>query len=187
MKHLKPFEVNEGDWWDSDPSAPWNQPEDPEPEADVDYTSAQQGFTFLVHCPDTVLMRLKSDGSIWALNAVDIEEEEDFEPYIYYLYNEDGDKEAFDDMMEDSYVNYATDVHKEKKGYSGENSLGEWTKFEEEGEGFRLVKIDLPLAEHLIDDFYRSIKSSWVKDNRKPEYRLGASILAKAFPEAEEA
>ena len=187
MKHLKPFSVNEGDWWDNDPSAPWNAPDDPEPEAEVDYTAAQQDFTFLVHCPDTALLKLKSDGSIWALNTVDLEDEEDFEPYVYYWYNEDGDKEAFEDMMEYSYVNYATDGLREKKGYEGDDALGEWMKFEEEGEGLRLVKVDLPLAEHLIDDFYRLSRSSWVKADRKPDYRLGASILSRAFPEAGEA
>ena len=189
MKHLKPFDqgLREGDWWDNDPSAPWNAPDDPEPEAEVDYPEAQQDFAYLVDCPDTVLLKLKADGSIWALNTMDLEDEEEFEPYLYYVYNEDGDKERFEDMMEYSYVNYATDVHKEKKGYDGDDALAEWNRFED-GEGeFRLVKIDLPLAEHLIETFYKLSRSSWVKDARKPDYRLGASMLSRAFPEANEA
>lgn len=187
MKHLKPFDqgLREGDWWDNDPSAPWNAPEDPEPEAEVDYTEAQQDFTFLIHCPDTALLKLKRDGSLWTLNTVDLEDEEDFKSYIYYI-DVDGDKERFEDMMEYSYVNYATDVLKEKKGYDGDDALGEWNRFEDDGEGYRLIKIDLPLAEHLIEDFYRYSKSVHFAKYRG-SYRTGASILSRAFPEANEA
>lgn len=189
MKHLKPFNhrlLNEGDWWDNDPSAPWNAPEDPEPEADVDYTTAQQAFELAIECPDTTILRLKGDRSLWALNTMDLTEEDDFEPYIWFFYNSDGDKERYDDLLGESYVNYSTDVYNEKKGYEGDAALEEWQRFEDDGEGIRLIKIDLPLAEHLIEQFYRLSRSPYFNKSRG-EFRTGANILSKSFPEANEA
>jgi hypothetical protein len=184
MKNLKPFKVNEGDWWDNDPSAPWNQPDPPEPTARIEYTEAQMGFKILVVASDSAIMRKKSDGSMWVLDVTDISDYEEFEDYLYY-YDMYDERERYEGMEEEEYGAIATDLFKENKWTEGKEA------WEDRGGEMRLFKIDLGLAEELIHDFVKYSKpragATWrPKPEQMKANRLGASILSKAFPEAED-
>ena len=185
MKNLKPFRVNEGDWWDNDPSAPWNQEDPPEPEARIDYPEAQQDFKTLVIASDSAILRKKSDGSMWVLDVTDIDNYEEFEDYIFRYPVGDDEWERFEDMKDEESANISTDLFKENKWAEGKEA---WE--DRDGET-RLFKIDLGLAEELIHDFVKYSKpragARWnpSQDQMKAN-RLAASLLSKAFPEAEE-
>ncbi len=187
MKNLKPFKVYEGDWWDNDPSAPWNQPDPPEPEAGIEYTEAQREFKVLAIAIDLAILRKKNDNSMWVLDVTDIADYEEFQDYIYYFDTGDG-RERYEDYEEDEYGNIATDLFKDNKWAEGKEA---WDNREVVGtEDLRLFKIDLELAEELIHDFVE-----YSKPRNRPGWagaqallkanRLAAGILSKAFPEAE--
>lgn len=184
MKNLKQFKVYEGDWWDSDPSAPWNAPEDPEPTARIEYTEAQREFKMLVVASDSAILKKKSDGSMWVMDITDISDYEEFEDYLYY-YDDGEDRERYEGAEEDEYANIATDLFKENKWAEGKEA---WE--DRDGE-MRLFKIDLGLAEELIHDFVKYSRpragAIWRPNQEQMKAnRLAASILSKAFPEAEE-
>jgi hypothetical protein len=184
MKNLKTFKLYEGDWWDNDPSAPWNQPDAPEPEAYIEYPESKRDFKALVIASDTAILKKKSDGSMWMLDITDIAEEEEFEDYLYYFETEDG-RERYEDAEEEECESIATDIFKENRWAEGKEA------WDDRNEGDRLFKIDLGLAEELIHDFASYSKprgrSGWAgAQTSMKANRLGASILAKAFPEAED-
>ena len=178
MKNLKPFKVNEGDWGDRNPSAPWNQPEDPEPEAYTGYPEAKRDFVVYGMPGDEALLKAKSDGSLWVLDTADIEDE--FDSYLYYYRGKTITRaEGYE---EEEYGNIATDLFRKKKYLADK---GAWD--DRDGE-VRLFKIDPELANQLIDDY---VHRSRARDRRgthngpkAAEYKRSASILAKAFPEA---
>ncbi len=184
MKNLKTFKVYEGDWWDNDPSAPWNQPDPPEPEAGISYTEAQQDFKTLVIASDSAILRKKGDGTMWVLEVTDIQYDEDFTDYLHYYDVGDDETERFEGMEEDEYASIATDLFKENKWKEGKEA---WDNRDAE----RLFKIDLELAEELIHDFVEYSKPrtnrAWrPNQTQMKENRLAANLLSKAFPEAEE-
>ncbi len=181
MKNLKPFKLSEGDWWDNDPSAPWNQ-DYQEPEARITYTEAQMLFSVLLVAGDSAIMKKKSDGSMWVLDVTDIEDYEEFEDYLYY-YEIGDDRQRAEEYVEEEYEAIATDLFKENKWKEGKEA---WDNRDSE----RLFKIDLELAEKLIHFYTKYSKPrtgtawrpNWVQMGRN---RLAASLLSKAFPEAE--
>ena len=182
MKHLKPFEVNEGDWWDSDPSAPWNAPEDPEPEAYLEYPEAKRDFTTLAAPSDTAILKKKSDGSLWVLDTTDIDE--DHSDYLYYYQGgEDDDRERAEGYEDEEYASIATDLFKDNGYKEGKEA---W----DDRDGDRLFKLTPELAEELIAEFvlYSKPRVRASAYNPNPdtmaEYKKAASILSKAFPEA---
>ena len=184
MKNLKPFKVNEGDWWDNDPSAPWNAPEDPEPEAYTEYPEAKRDFVTLATPSDTAILKKKSDGSLWCLDTTDIEE--DHSDYLYYYRGgEDDDSERAEGYEEEEYASIATDLFKGNNYKEGKEA---WD--DRDGVLDRLFKLTPELAEELIADFVlyskpRSGARAWNPNaSQMVEYKKGASVISKAFPEA---
>ena len=180
MKNLKTFKLYEGDWWDNDPSAPWNQPDAPEPEAYIEYPEAKRDFITLATPGDDAILKKKSDGSLWVMRVEHIEE--DYDDYLYYYVGgEDDDRERAEGYEEEEYASIATDIFKENNFQEGKEAWDE--------ESAWLVKIDLDLAEALIEDY---ISYSRAREGRRfnpsqammDRYKKAASILSKAFPEA---
>jgi hypothetical protein len=185
MKNLKPFKVNEGDWWDNDPSAPWNQPDPPEPEARIEYSENERLFKLLTIASDSALLKKKADGSIWILDITDVEYDEGCTDYLYFYDVDEDTKERYEGMEDEEYGSLATDLFKENKWTEGKEA------WEDRGGEMRLFKIDLGLAEELIHDFVKYSKpragATWRPSPAQMKAnRLGASILSKAFPEAED-
>lgn len=181
MKHLKPFEVNESDWWDNDPSAPWNQPDSPDPAAYLEYPEAKRDFTTLATPSDSAILRKKGDGSLWVLDTTDIEE--DYKDYLYYIPIGDDEEERAEGYEDEEYASIATDLFKDKGYQEGKEA---W----DNRDGDRLFKLTPELAEELISEFtlYSKPRVRASAYNPNPatmaEYKKGASVLAKAFPEA---
>ena len=182
MKNLKSFKVYEGDWWDSDPSAPWNQPEDPDPVADIEYPEARRDFVVLGTPGDDAILKKKGDGTLWILDVTDIAD--DYDDYMYYYpAGEDDDRERAEGFEDDEYACIATDILKANEHLEGKEA---W----DEKDGERLFKIDLPLAEALIEDYVNYSKPREGRRYYNPststmdEYKRAASVLSKAFPEA---
>jgi len=182
MKNLKSFKVYEGDWWDSDPSAPWNQDDrEAEPVADIEYTESQRAFVVLGTPGDDCILKRKSDGTLWVMDVTDAAHE-----YYEYMYHypggEDDDWERAEGNEEEEYASIATDLFKENNFLEGKEA---WDNKDDE----RLFKIDLPLAEFLIDEY---VSYSKAREGRRynpsssdmEEYKRSASLLSKAFPEA---
>jgi hypothetical protein len=180
MKNLKSFKLYEGDWWDNDPSAPWNQPEDPEPVADIEYPEAKRDFVVLGTPGDDAILKKKSDGSLWVMDVTDVAHE-----YVDYMYfypgGEDDDRERAEGNEEEEYASIATDLFKENNFLEGKEA---W----DNKDGERLFKIDLEMAETLIEDYVnysrKRDRKYTLSTSRMDEYKMAASILSKAFPEA---
>ena len=108
MKHIKLYE---GDWWDNDPNAPWNQ-EDLEPSEyrEIDYSQAQQKFecVALPRGASVAILRAKpgvEPAGLWVVNIEEVGDEYKLE----LRYGEDDDPEyELDDV---AVVNYATDLY----------------------------------------------------------------------------
>jgi len=182
MKNLKSFKVYEGDWWDNDPSAPWNAPEDPEPDAYIEYPEAKRDFITLAMPSDMAILKKKSDGSLWILDTTDIEE--DHSDYLYYYRGgEDDDSERAEGYEDEEYASIATDMFKEGGYKEGKEA---W----DDRDGDRLFKLTPELAEEFIEEFVsyskpRSGARVWNPNaSQMAEYKRSASILSKAFPEA---
>jgi hypothetical protein len=180
MKNLKPFKLYEGDWWDNDPSAPWNQPDGPEPTAYTEYPESKRDFVVLGIPGDNAVLRKKSDGSLWVLDVTDISD--DYGDYLYQHVVDDDESERAKGYEEEEYASIATDMFKEG-GYK--EGRGAW----EDRDSERLFKIDLGLAEVLIEDYvnYSKPRASrrWTPGTSDmAEYKRAASVLSKAFPEA---
>lgn len=184
MQNLKPYSaLKESDWWDNDPSAPWNQPDAPDPEAAVEYTPAQQEFKYEVGVPDWfAILRKKSDWSLWVLDTRDLlDSGGEYDDYIFYIHLEDEIVIA-DDMEDDSYVNIATDLYKEGK-YAEESDI---TAIDDGENEERLYRLDETLAAWLIEDsLYWSKKREqrFFTPNRAKRYREMANFLGRAFPD----
>lgn len=189
MKNLKTFKVNEGDWWDNDPNAPWNAPDDPEPEARIEYSENERLFKLLTIASDSALLKKKADGSIWILDTTDVEYDEYCADYLYFYDVDEDTKERYGDMEDEEYGSLSTDLFKENKWAEGKEA---WENRDVAGtEDRRLFKIDLELAEELIHDFVKYSKPRtggyWRPSPAQMKAnRLAASMLAKAFPEAED-
>jgi hypothetical protein len=107
MKHVKLYE---GDWWDKDPNAPWNQEDiEPSESREIDHKVSNQKFEY-VALPQEPLAILKAKpgvlpAGLWVLNAEEVGDEYKLE----LRYGEDDDPEfELDDV---ALVNYATDLY----------------------------------------------------------------------------
>ena len=180
MKNLKPFKLYEGDWWDNDPSAPWNQPDAPEPVANIEYPEAKRDFVVLGIPGDNAILRKKSDGSLWVLDVTDISD--DYGDYLYQDMVDDDESERAKGYEEEEYASIVTDMFKEGNFREGK---GAW----EDRDSERLFKIDLELAEVLIEDYVsyskpRAGRRYTLGTSDMDEYKRAASVLSKAYPEA---
>ena len=108
MKHVKLYE---GDWWDNDPNAPWNQ-EDIEPSEDREIDHKESDLKFeCVALPEggsVAILKAKpgvEPAGLWVLNIEEVDE--DYK--LRLSYGEDADDEfELDDV---AVVNYATDIY----------------------------------------------------------------------------
>ncbi len=138
-------ELYEGDWFDSLSYHPANQPEDPEPTREIDYTPAQQKFETMTFLGDSnmgfTLLHGKDavGGGAWVLNTDDVPE--DYQ--LVTVYDEDENETEID---EDTCINYATDLW-DARDKDSEN-VGEGMEGWEDGK--LLCKLDAELAEDLI-------------------------------------
>lgn len=179
MKNLKTFKLYEGDHWDNDPSAPWNQSEDQDPVADIEYSEAQRDFVVLGIPGDDCILKRKSDGTFWILDATDLED--GYEDYLYYYILDDGNERA-EGYEDEECATIATDLLRGNEYLEGREA---W----ENRDGERLFRIDPELAETLIEDY---VSYSKAREGRRynpspsamEEYKKAASLLSKAFPEA---
>ena len=188
-KALKAYKkISEGDWWDSDPSAPWNQDDGPEPEASIEYPVAQQAFKYLTDAGDEALLKKKDDGTLWLLDVMDIlDPSGEFEDYVYMIQQSEDDREVADGMEEESYINISTDLYK-RKMYNEDPEL-DW---DDRDFDVKLYMVTPKLAEHLIEDYLyyskgnRKDMPTWRRSNEKTQrkYREMANILSRAFPES---
>jgi hypothetical protein len=194
MKNLKPYSMlKEGDPWDNDPSAPWNQPDDPEPEAQIEYKTGDQPFSIVASVPDLTLLKKKSDGSLWVLDTMDLlDTGGDYEDYIYY-YEIDDEMEKAENMDDESYLNILVDLYKERK-YSDEATGESWENKWDDDDPIRLYKINTDLAEYLIPELMQWSKTrsgelyKWRERTVKAHgasYRTIANVISRAFPEAD--
>jgi hypothetical protein len=179
MKNLKTFKLYEGDWWDNDPSAPWNQSDNPDPVAGTEYSEARRDFVVLGTPGDDAILKRKSDGTFWVLDVTDLEDE--YEDFLYY-YILDDENERAEGYEEEEYATIATYLLKANEYLEGREA---W----ENRDGVRLFRIDPELAETLIEDY---VSYSKAREGRRynpspsamEEYKKAASLLSKAFPEA---
>jgi hypothetical protein len=182
MKNLKSFKLYEGDWWDNDPSAPWNQPDAPEPTAYIEYPEAKRDFITLATPSDTAILKRKSDGSLWIMDTTDIEE--DHKDYLYYTPIGEDEEERAEGYENEEYASIATDILKDHGYHEGKEAWEDRVNLN------RLFKLTPELAEDLIEEFvlYSKPRAGARAYNPNPammaEYKKGASILVKAFPEA---
>lgn len=180
MKNLKSFKLYEGDHWDNDPSAPWNQPDNPDPVAGTEYSEAQRDFVVLGIPGDDCILKRKSDGTFWVLNVMDLEDE--YEDFLYY-YILDDENERAEGYEEEEYATIATYLLKDNEYLEGKEA------WEDMDGTVRLFRIDPELAEKLIEDY---VSYSKAREGRRynpsssdmEEYKRSASLLSKAFPEA---
>lgn len=110
MKNLKTFkDLNEGDWWDNDPSAPWNQDDrEPQESMEIEYKKHEQLFELVTEAAWMGILKGKSPvEGYWVINLEDV-------PQEYQLVYDWGDEEDREYMnTEDTIVNYATDLYKD--------------------------------------------------------------------------
>ena len=166
MKNLKPFKVNEGDWGE-------------EPEAYTEYQEAKRDFITLATPSDTAILKKKSDGSLWCLDTTDIEED-----HNHYLYYYRGGERA-EGYEEEEYASIATGLFKGNNYKEGKEAWDDRDGVD------RLFKLTPELAEELIEEFVTYSKPRagarvWNTNPamRRSEYKKGASVISKAFPEA---
>jgi hypothetical protein len=185
MKNLKPFSahLNEGEWWDNDPSAPWNQPDPEDPEATIEYTKAAQLFEIPAYVPDNyAVLKKKDDGSLWVLDARDIlDSGGEFDDFIFYVHYED-EIHLAEDMEDESYINIATDLYKENKFVNDPSA----DAIEEADGEERLFRLTEPLAAWIIEDSLYSSKKrdqKYFSDKRAQDYRKVANFVSRAFPD----
>jgi len=184
MKNLKSFKLYEGDWWDNDSNAPWNRPDDPDPIAGKEYSEVQRDFVTLATPGDDAILKKKSDGSLWVLDTTDIAD--DYDDYLYYYPQRDDDEsERAEGFEDEEYASIATTAHRHNSiPLQNPEGKGAW---DERDGTVRLFKIDLEMAETLIEDYVNYSKPrgrSYYSTSMMNEYKRAASILSKAFPEA---
>lgn len=159
MKHIKLFGdyshgIYEGDWFDNLSYHPANQPDEPDPVREIEYTPAQQKFTIMSFMEDATGFALlygkdSIGGGAWVLTIEDIPED-------YLLVTAYDDDESETEMDEESCINYATDLW-EARDKDSEN-VGEGTEGWEDGK--ILCKIDAELAEELISNMGSTVRKS---------------------------
>jgi hypothetical protein len=170
---------------------PPEYPDPPDPVVGIEYSRAEQLFTYLSgDKTEFVLLKKKSDGSYWILNVVDMEGDDEFEDYYYIINWDESESEIDEDLLDETFVNVATDLFKKNKWVEG--TLENW----EAGES-RLFKLTEEIAEDLF-----SIYSSFIRRTSKvyPWKRTGGGRsqgggsdikdflgdLARIYPDAED-
>ena len=177
MRNLKTFkDLNEGDWWDNDPSAPWNQDDrEPEEYMEVEYKKDQQLFEYVVEAAWMGIIKGKgSIGGYWVINLEEVPEE-------YQLvsdWGEDAEKEY--SITEDTVVNYATDLYKDPAEVKTPEA---W----EDGESLLAPLSNASIVDYVVDDIETALAPSYrdtyvgsrYKEEDKSSMRRALHMLSK--------
>ena len=179
--------MHEGDWWDNDPRAPWNQDDPPEPESGIEYKPADQPFEISASVSDDLtLLKKKSDNSLWVMDTVDmLDTDGEFDAYIYYINYDDDQSEKAEDMEDESYLNIATDLYKNKE-YIEDPTIEDWENKYDKEPYIRLFKINEPLAAHLLEHalyWKKRRDQKYYPKKPNPGYKDIVNLLARAYPE----
>ena len=167
-KALKIYkEVYEGDWFDNLSYHPANQPDDPDPTREVEYTPAQQKFNTMAFLGDRIGFSLlfgkdEVGGGAWALNTDDVPE--DYLLVTDYT-DEDGYGDVEKELDDEACLNYATDLWNERS--KDPDNVGEGMEDYEDGK--LLCRIDAELAEDLIRSMERTLRPGSLSPNRPAE------------------
>jgi hypothetical protein len=159
MKHLKPFKIFESDWWDSDPNAPWNQEDPPDPTRRIDWVDEKDGekkleFKVEKFVKDYLFLKRLSDGAYFVCYLDSLSFEEDFDDYRYSYY-QDGDYFSIED---DEYSVLAW-IHDHPESVSQTGTVEEY----ENGEKC-VFKLSEELRKYLVDELGDIAASKYVKD-----------------------
>ena len=193
MKHIKPFGVNEmRDPWDDDPSAPWNQDPDPEPQREKELTQAEKLFTTLAYNTTYAVLSKKGvRGELWLFLLESVDGVEQFMDFIDYFEKGgwDWSEKEYDKPDEYSIEDFATCV------YRGDFKDDKWLKPSEaicedpnkaldsyeNGPEF-IIRISGGLAERLLEDFGKDYAKS-----KSVDYKTGLkgmmNAISKVYPE----
>lgn len=168
-KALKIYkEIYEGDWFDNLSYHPANQPEDPDPTREIEYTPAQQKFDTMAFMGDglgfTLLHGKDPIGGVWALYVDDVPEDylltTDYTDEDGHEY-EDGEKE----LDGEACLNYATDLWDSQN--SEPDNVGEGMEDWEDGK--LLCRVDAELAEDLIRSMEIKLKPGSLTPHKPAE------------------
>jgi len=160
-------EVYEGDWFDSHPDHPANQ-EDARDKMEIDYPESKTKFKIFanLHLSDSLGLLIgkpEVGGGVWVVDTQELPEE-----YQYCVEIDEDEWEC--EIVEDSLVNYATDLYDE--GDKGEG-LADW----EDGDKMtNLVKLDEELREELMEAFEKSLRPSHRWQARSKSKELIAAL-----------
>jgi hypothetical protein len=189
MKHIKG--IHESDWWDSDPSAPWNQ-DNPDPETDKELTPAEKVFSTLGFDHHyAVLSKKGAKGELWLMLLDAVDGEQEFLDFIPYYREDDGwgSSKEYESADEHSIEDFATCV------YRGDYKDHQWLKPSEavcedpnasvsnyeDGPAF-LIKISGALSELLIDEFAKDYSKARSIDSKEGLKDM-INVISKAYPE----
>jgi hypothetical protein len=176
-KALKKYkEMFEGDWFDSHPDNPANQ-EDPYQKMEIEYSESKTKFTLLyniIPAGDFGILKGKPEvgGGVWLIRAEDLDND-------YKLCTHVGDDDWECEIVDESLVNYATDLWDNKEWAEGEEAY-------EDGEA-DLIRIDEAMREGLMEDMERMLKPSH-RSYYSPRFQNPTEILKRAiweFPKME--
>lgn len=159
MKYLKSFKLFEGDWWDSDPNAPWNQEDPPDPTRRIDWVDEKGGeekleFKVEKFVKDYLFLKRLSDGAYFVCYLDSLDSEDDFDDYRYSYY-QDGDYFSIED---DEYSVLAW-IHDHPEKISQTGTIEEY----EAGEKC-VFKLSDELRKYLVDELGDIAASKYVKD-----------------------
>lgn len=159
-------EIYEGDWFDNLSDHPANQPEDPDPTREIEYTPAQQKFETMAFLGErmgfTLLHGKDPIGGVWALNTDDVPED-------YLLTTDYTDEEGYGDVEkeldDEACLNYATDLWDAQNREP--DNVGEGMEGYEDGK--LLCRVDAELAEDLIRSMERTLRPGSLSPNKPAE------------------
>jgi hypothetical protein len=159
-------EIYEGDWFDNLSYHPANQPEDPDPTREIEYTPAQQKFSTMAFMGDglgfTLLHGKDPIGGVWVLNVDDM-------PGDYLLTTDYTDEDGYGDVEreldDEACLNYATDLWDDQNREP--DNVGEGMEGYEDGK--LLCRVDAELAEDLIRSMERKLRPGSLSPNKPAE------------------
>jgi len=160
MNHIKPFKLFEGDPWDNDPNAPWNQKDEPEPEREIDWIDRKGSEKLIKYTMeifevgDCAIVKKISNSKLYVVNTEGLEFEEDFEAYrLKHGYDDDENDFVPLKKDSDSIIAWLSDHEHDKAGSIGsKGSVKSWD------DGEILTELDDKLREHIMGECDKAAK-----------------------------